>query len=121
MGGIRRRQPLTDGPDWLGTLLELGCVTSTSFRLLGEVASTPESVVPDAYALQLHTPAQPGLRLGPAWRQETTDDGYWIIQARNHEPWLANRWPDPHVLTPARAEFDAIIARPTNPLGYLDL
>lgn len=85
----------------------------------GEVASTTDSVVPDAYALQLHTPAQPELQLGAAWLQETTGDGYRIIRTADPEPWLAHRWPDPHVLAAARVEFDSIIARPTNPLGYL--
>ena len=80
-----------------------------------DVADAPADVVPDAYALQLLTPAHAPLPLSAAWQQQTTDDGYRLIRARDPEPWIAERRPDRRALAAGRAEFDSIIARPINP------
>lgn len=76
-----------------------------------DVLDAPKTLVPDVFALQMLTPAHGPLQLGPAWRMETTVDGYRIIEARDPEPWLTRRSPDHAVLTAGRAEFDSIIVR----------
>lgn len=103
--------------DWIQFLWS-GAADPPHARIWEDVVATPDFVVPDAYALQLHTSDQPRVRLGSEWDVEELMGGHRIIRAKDPESWLSTKWPDPRVSDAARAEFDRIIARPTDPFGY---